>query len=380
MKKAGRQVLFLKTSTENPRNGEGSFVRLMDNTILFAYTQFCDNRSGGWEDNAAANIAVCKSADEGETWSEPAVLFKADENHLNIMSVSFIRMKNGDIGIMYLAKIAAPEKGCHCTPYFRYSSDEGKNWSDAVRCTEQPGYYIINNDRAVQLKSGRIIFPVSNHGYTDLQLTSSSVRFLYSDDFGRSWDFLPATLYSPFDDEVGLQEPGMYVFDDGKIWAYFRTAYGHQYQSFSSDEGKTWSPVTPNFYFTSPDSPMLVKKAGKYTLAIFNPLGYSCVNDRFEQWHSPARTPYVCAVSKNGGRDFDSTGKTSRDGAFEWFAKQCFYLEDDYNNRYCYPALTQTADGFLVAYYHSNNTPVSLNSTKIIKITFEEIEHILQNT
>ena len=32
----------------------------------------------------------------------------------------------------------------------------------------------------------------------------------------------------------------------------------------------------------------------------------------------------------------------------------------------------ETADGFLVSYYHSNGTPVCLNSTKVIKILFDE--------
>ena len=34
MKKIGKQVLFLSTSEGNPRNGEGSFIRLKDGAIL----------------------------------------------------------------------------------------------------------------------------------------------------------------------------------------------------------------------------------------------------------------------------------------------------------------------------------------------------------
>ena len=39
MKKIGHEVLFLGTSENNPRNGEGTFVRLADGGILYAYTQ-----------------------------------------------------------------------------------------------------------------------------------------------------------------------------------------------------------------------------------------------------------------------------------------------------------------------------------------------------
>ena len=38
MKKVGRPVLFLATGPNNPRNGEGAFIRLKDGSILFAYT------------------------------------------------------------------------------------------------------------------------------------------------------------------------------------------------------------------------------------------------------------------------------------------------------------------------------------------------------
>lgn len=40
MKKVGREVLFLNTSKDNPRNGEGSFARLSDGRIMFAFSQY----------------------------------------------------------------------------------------------------------------------------------------------------------------------------------------------------------------------------------------------------------------------------------------------------------------------------------------------------
>ena len=40
MKKIGKEVLFMSTSERNPRNGEGSLIRLKDGRILYAYTQY----------------------------------------------------------------------------------------------------------------------------------------------------------------------------------------------------------------------------------------------------------------------------------------------------------------------------------------------------
>ena len=70
----------------------------------------------------------------------------------------------------------------------------------------------------------------------------------------------------------------------------------------------------------------------------------------------------------------EGVGDFVRNGGFDAFAADCYLLEDDITNSYCYPALLEVEDGFLVSYYHSNNTNVCLNSTKITKVYFNEIE------
>ena len=66
MKKIGREVLFLAASEKTPRNGEGSFIRLQNGNLMFAYTDFSGD---DWEDDAVAHISALISGDEGETWS-----------------------------------------------------------------------------------------------------------------------------------------------------------------------------------------------------------------------------------------------------------------------------------------------------------------------
>ena len=65
---------------------------------------------------------------------------------------------------------------------------------------------------------------------------------------------------------------------------------------------------------------------------------------------------------------------TPMNGGFKPFVNNCYLLEDDTTNSYCYPAIIEVEDGFLVAYYHSGNTDVCLNCTKIIKVRFDEIQ------
>ena len=101
MKKIGREVAFLATGAQNPRNGEGSFLRLSDGRIMYAYTEYYGD---SWEDHATARISAVFSPDEGESWSQPSVLIEKDADTVNIMSVSLFRMKNGDVGCLYLRR------------------------------------------------------------------------------------------------------------------------------------------------------------------------------------------------------------------------------------------------------------------------------------
>ena len=369
MKKIGKQVLFLSTSETNPRNGEGSLIRLKNGNILYAYTQYYGD---DWNDHATARVAGMISEDEGETWRDAGVLIKKDNDDLNIMSVSLLRMNNGDLGVFYLRKFMSGEN-LLCVPYLARSGDEGETFEEPVRCIDEDGYFVVNNDRVITLKSGRIIFPAAYHGECGFHAKPGELRACYSDDDGKTWKMSADTVRSPFNDCVKLQEPGVYELGDGRVWMWCRTAYDHQYQCFSSDGGDTWSEVTPALRFTSPDSPMQVRNVGEYTAAVFNPLSFTCLREDKEIWGSPKRTPYVCAISRDRGASFVEAKNTFGDRRFEPFVEGCYLIEDDYTNSYCYPAILEVKDGFLVAYYHSNNTDICLNSTKITKVRYDEL-------
>lgn len=355
-KKIGRQVHFIAATKSSSRIGEGSFVCLDDGKILFGFTEFI---SSGREDEDIAQISAIVSADEGETWSQPHTLFEKPENALNIMSISFLNMANGDIGAFYIIKHVDGTDEIVLTR----SADNGKTWSVPISCTQNvldDDYYVINNDRAVMIRNGRIILPIARHSIhmQSDDFSAGELCFVYSDDDGKTWKKASDTIKCPFpNDKTGLQEPGIFEMDDGTLWCYIRTGLGFQYQSYSTDLGMTWSAPEPNIFFSSPCSPMHVKKCGDLTIAIFNPIPEHVLrDDEKEFW---GRTPYVLAVSKDNGKTF--------------LQNDLYYLEDDLNNGYCYPAVLDCGNCFLVAYYHSNNTDCCLNSTKIMKIDYNEI-------
>lgn len=354
MKKIGREVLFIPAKDNNLRNGEGSFIRLRNGAVMFGYTEYFGD---DWEDDATARIVAITSYDEGETWQDKRVIIEKPENCKNVMSLSFLRMGNGDLGAFYIHK--NPD-GTDKVLFIR-SADEGKNWSEPVNCMQsldRQDYYVINNDRAFRTKQGRIILPMARHSiYINPEFAPGVLCFFVSDDDGYTWRKTETEFTFPYDtDDDGYQEPGLYQFPDGRLRCYIRTGLGCQFESFSSDNGETWTSPEPNHFFSSPLAPMLIKDIKDLTVAVFNPIPNHLLSNDELTW---GRTPYVCAVSNDKGKTFTK--------------EKTYFIEDDYENGYCYPAIIETADGFLVAYYHSNNSGICLNSTKMVKILYSEI-------
>ena len=276
-------ALRLEPTSESTRKSEGDFIKLKDGRILFIYSDF----SGGEGDHSTAKLSGRFSDDNGKTWSTSDELVLSNEGKMNVMSVSLLRLANGKIALFYLRKNATDD----CIVYMRTSSDEAKTWSDPVKCIENLGYYVLNNDRVVQLKNGRIIFPVSLHRTPTTKWQSNGIiSCYYSDDDGMTWN-ASATVTNP--DNVLLQEPGMVELKSGKMMLFCRTNKGVQYLSFSKDNGETWSAVEPSD-IVSPVSPATIERIPNSS-------------DLLMVWNNNTngdnlRTPLNVAISKNNGK------------------------------------------------------------------------------
>ena len=110
-------ALVLAPGDNNPRNSEGDFIPLKDGRILFVYTRFT---GGKGSDHDKAELVSRVSANGGKTWSEKDELVVANEGGWNVMSVSLLRLANGQIALFYLRKNSLTD----CRPLVRLSSDE----------------------------------------------------------------------------------------------------------------------------------------------------------------------------------------------------------------------------------------------------------------
>lgn len=341
-------------TAKNGRNSEGSFIRIPDGSIMFAYSRYTSSTA---EDDDACDIAVIRSYDEGETWTEPEVIVKAESFGVsNIMSVSCIYQKDGRIGVYFIIK----EKDKNST-FGRALSRGGKVFAaERISHNGHPAYYVLNNDRIERLSDGRLILPAARHllinGEYDLPCTT--VLFVSGDD-GKTWELLPHQFVLPALDSksVGMQEPGVIEHRDGSIRVWARTMHGSQYESFSYDEMKSFTWPAPSI-FTSPKSPMEIARNEKTgaLYAIYNPYPQSQLSDRSP---SKGRTPLVVRKSVDDG--------------YSWSFP--VIIEDTPDRGLCYPAVFFTKDhSMLCSYCRGGKEDGScLARLGIMKIPLEEI-------
>lgn len=357
----------------NARNGGGAFLVTKKGRIRFIYCRVSGNIS---HDHAPGDIAEVFSDDDGKTWKDRGIIIPHGDAH-KIESVSLLRLRDGSTRLFYLEKRVLSNGSITCNPLMCTSSDDGENWSAAQRLIPHDGYYVMNNDRAVQLSSGRIILPLAFHPWRTVkqdlgskpawQTSGSETRpgivfTLFSDDNGKTWLESDTMLAPDFQAETrnGFQEPGLIELDPGKLLLWLRTELGFQFRSVSCDNGNTWSQAVPDLNFPSPLSPMSIKRdpATGFLYAVWNGLNrrlYPVLPT------TSSRTPLVIMRSCDNGKTWDLTGG--------------IMLEKEPDHGYAYVAMQFHGKSLLLAYNcgQAGNGHSHLQDVRIRKIELSEL-------
>lgn len=348
---APQPIVLLPPGEGNPRNSEGDFVELADGRVLLVYTHFF----GGAGDHAKAHLASRISSDGGKTWSEEEQVVVPNEGGLNVMSVSLLRLEDGRIALFYLRKNSHTD----CRPMLRTSDDEGKTWSEATPVIgeddENLGYYVLNNDRVVQLKSGRLLAPVAQHVGPGMPTRNNAALMIcyYSDDRGETWQRGQAAPRPPKigGNDVITQEPSVVELTDGRVLMFCRTNAGSQYVCHSEDKGETWSQLAPSD-IKSPLSPATMERIPSTgdLLLLWN--DHSDIPENLRG----KRTPLRAAISQDDGQT--------------WIHVKT--LEDNPHGWYCYTALDFVGGHALLAYCSGDRRENNgLAQTSVLRVPVE---------
>ena len=185
------------------------------------------------------------------------------------------------------------------------STDGGASWSQAKRLPE--GFLGPIKNKPVQLSNGSILHPSST------EHAGWRVHMERSTSAGEKWEMI-----GPLHDgkEFGAIQPSILVYPAGRIQILCRSRQRRVTESWSDDQGKTWSPMNATS-LPNPNSGLdaVMLKDGR-ALLVYN--------------HTErGRTPINVAVS--------SDGKT-------W--KSALTLETE-PGEYSYPAVIQSPDGLV---------------------------------
>jgi predicted neuraminidase len=185
------------------------------------------------------------------------------------------------------------------------STDGGQTWSKATRLAD--GIWGPVKNKPIELGDGTLLCGTSSE-HDGWQLHVQATK-----DLGKTW-----TTVGPLNDgkKMAAIQPSFLRHQGGKLQVLCRSKHGVLVESWSDDQGKTWSEVTRT-ELANPNSgtDALTLKDGRHLL-VYNPT-------------KRGRTPLAVALSKDG--------KTWADA---------LTLEKD-PGEYSYPAVIQTSDGLV---------------------------------
>jgi hypothetical protein len=189
----------------------------------------------------------------------------------------------------------------------------------------------MNNDRLVQLKSGRLLAPL---WFVDDWRKSHHTRgvVFYSDDEGESWK--SGSEVDIPQGPRGVDEPAVVELKDGRVLMMIRSDLGKVFKSLSSDAGLSWSQPEA-LPLDSPTAPSSIARIPSTHDLLFvwnnSPKGPKHTQDRF---------PLTAALSHDEGKTW---GKIKNVDATPGFT-------------YAYTSLTfLSPKSLLMTYYSSNN-------------------------
>ncbi len=338
-------ALQLDPGANNPRNSEGDFITLKSGRILFIYTHYTGTSTS---DHAPAYLAGRFSDDGGKTWTREDKRIIENEGNMNVMSVSLLRLQNGNIALFYLRKNSEQD----CIPLMRISTDEAETWSEPVACIkDKKGYFVLNNNRVIQLQNGRLLMAVALHAAPGVEWhNKATLHSYYSDDNGMNWK---EGGQVPDSTATLTQEPGVVELSDGSVMMFIRASGGFQQFSRSNNRGESWSHIEPA-NIKSPLSPASVARipaTGDLVLVWNN-------NDGNDPAIRDKRTPLNIAVSKDEGKTWQNS-KT---------------IEHNPDGWYCYTAIHFYKKYILLAYCAgSQSKKTHLSVSRISRISLRNL-------
>jgi len=265
---------------------------------------------GTKERHPDVEIYVCRF--ENGTWTAPVSAadgVQAEGKRLPTWNPVLYQIPGGDLLLFY--KIGP--KPSEWWGMLKRSKDGGKTWSAAEKLPN--GHIGPVKNKPVLLDNGQLFCPSSTEG------NGWKIHFEVTPDFAKTWRKIGPL---PAKDSIDAIQPSILVHGNRTLQLLARSRNRALVQSWSTDNGETWSPLEKTSLPNNNSGTDAVTMAdGRHVLV------YNHVLPPGNLAKGP-RTPLNVSVSKDGK---------------SWSA--ALILEDSPISQYSYPAVIQTKDGLL---------------------------------
>lgn len=277
--------------------------------------------AGTHEKNPDVGIRVSRMVDGKWTWPEEVVNgVQNDTLRYPLWNPVLFQPKEGPLMLFY-------KEGPDPRTWWGMlitSTDDGKTWSQPQKMgTDEKIGHLLGpvKNKPIQLEDGTIISPSS----TEIKLEDGDVdwmvHFEISKDNGKTWE-----VVGPINDgkEFDAIQPSILTYPDGKMQVLCRTRQNVISQSWSEDQGQTWSKMTATELPNPNSGTDAVTLADKRQLLVYN-------HTTKEGEEPKGRNMLNLAISDDG---------------INW--KPVMTLENKPAKAgYSYPAIIQTSDGMV---------------------------------
>jgi alpha-L-rhamnosidase len=263
------------------------------------------------------DVGIWVSRRENNQWTPPVEVANgklADGTRFACWNPVLYQVPGGNLLLFYKVGPKVSEwKGFMIT-----SPDAGVTWSKPTTALPA-GFLGPVKNKPVLLSNGELLCASSMEG------DGWKVHFELTPDEGKTWKKI-----GPINDgkTINAIQPSVLFHNDGKLQILCRSRNRSIVESWSTDNGKTWSPLAPTALPNNNSGTDAVTLADGRQLLVYNHVKTP------EGEKKGARTPLNVAVSRDGKK---------------WFA--ALVLEDSPISQYSYPSVIQSADGFVHIVY-----------------------------
>jgi len=286
----------------------------------------------GGKHEGSNDVAIWIATKDGAQWSVPVEIATGTTNTnlpIACWNPVLFKAKNGTLFLHY--KVGPNPREWWAE--YKTSTNDGKTWSVAKKLP--PGFLGPIKNKPIQLKNGTILYPSSTES---LDEKTWKIHIEKSDGQAKNWKKIEINC-----DTFGVIQPSILTYPNGKLQLLCRSRQNVIVESWSGDNGETWSKLRATALPNPNSGSDAVTLTDGRQLLIYNPLTSG------KNWWE-GRSTLKLAISSDGKN---------------W--KDIYTLEKHDKGEYSYPAIIQDNKGNIHLSYTSERKRITYAEIKLVR-------------